>query len=36
MTRLLVLLVAFAVATHPPARAADPKGPNVLFLFADD
>ena len=36
MTRLLVLLVAFAVATRAPAHAADAKAPNVLFLFADD
>lgn len=38
MTRLIVFLsaVAVAAAVHGPARAADAKGPNVLFIAADD
>ncbi|MDX2036282.1 MAG: sulfatase-like hydrolase/transferase [Isosphaeraceae bacterium] len=36
MTRLIILLVAFVVAASGSASAADAKGPNILFLFADD
>jgi arylsulfatase A-like enzyme len=36
MTRLLIFLVAFAVAASGPARAADAKRPNLVFFLADD
>src|SRR5262245_17281945 len=36
MTRALVALFALALPAVGSARAADAKGPNFVFLFADD
>ena len=36
MNRLFLTVIALGLIASGQARAADAKGPNVLFLFADD